>query len=430
MAKKAITVSRTIQATPEVVFRALTNATALGEWFCDLALFDKTEGGNFYVAWNSGYYATGQITKLDAPRKLGLTWQGRGEPAVSAVKLTVAQKKAGTMVTVTHSDVGTGKKWGDAPKEITRGWERGLENLQSVLETGEDRRFTMRPMLGVSGLSEVTPEMVERLKLPVKRGVQIDGTAEGMGARAAGLQKDDVLVTMDKHKIWNYPSILGVLAEHQAGDTVEVAYYRDGAKRKTKMTLTKRPLPPIPATAAELAEALRANYTAGDAELDKVLAGVSEAEADFRPAPDEWNVKEVVAHLLLGERDTHPYLVEWIASDERPAPGYQGNSHLRTRATAQVYGTLAALVEELQRHEAETVAIAAGLPEAFVAEKRTYWRMAYALLQNAAHITQHAEQISAAVGAARHRADRGVPAPTDHPVPVGEAAGEAAENGS
>lgn len=401
MPKQALTVTRTLAAAPEAVYGALTNATALKEWFCDTVLFDPTPGANFYVAWNSGYYATGQVTKTDAPRKVGLTWHGRGEPEPSEVRITIAKKKSGAIVTVTHSGVGTGKKWGGAAAQIMRGWEKGLENLQSVLETGEDLRFTLRPMLGVNGLGEVTPEAVARLKLPVTRGVQIEGTVEGMGARAAGLQKDDVLVTLAKQKVWNYPSLTAALAEHRAGDTVEVVYYRNGEKHKTQLTLSKRPLPAIPATAAELAAALRASFAATDAELDQTLAGVTEAEADYRAAPEEWNVKEIIAHLLLGERDSHQYMVELIASEERPVYGYQGNSLLRIRATATAYGTLPALVEELKRHEAETVAIVAGMPEAFVAGKRTYWRLAFSLLQNNPHVSEHAAQITAAVAAAR-----------------------------
>ena len=411
MAKQAkIELSRTIQAAPETVFRALSNATALREWFSDTALFDPHAGSSFYFAWNGGYYAAGQVAKIDAPRKLNLTWQGRGEPEPTTVKITVAKKKAGTVVTVAHEGVGTGKKWGDAPEQITKGWERGLENLQSVLETGEDLRFTLRPMLGVSGLSEVDAPMVERLKLPVSRGVHIDGTVEGMGARAAGLQKDDVIVTMGVHKLWNYPSLLTALGGQRAGDTVEVAYYRDGEKHKTQMTLSKRPLPPMPATAAELAEQVRANFAAGDAQLDQALAGVSEAEADYRTGPDDWNVKEVLAHLIVGERDTHSYLVEWITSDERATGGYGGNNHLRLKAIVAAYGTVAELVRELKRNESETAAIAAGLPEAFIAERRTYWRMAYSLLNNSNHIGEHAEQINAAVAAARQAASAPAPA--------------------
>jgi uncharacterized protein YndB with AHSA1/START domain len=415
MAKEAkIHLSRTIQAAPEVVFRALSNATALREWFCDTALFDASVGSNFYFAWNGGYYATGQVTKNSAPRKLSYTWHGRGEPEPTQVKLTVAKKKTGSQVSVSHEGVGTGKKWSDAAAQIIQGWERGLENLQSVLETGEDMRFTMRPMLGVSGLSEVDDAMITRLNLPVTRGVHIDGTVEGMGARAAGLQKDDVVTAMGKRKLHNYPSLLSALSGRRAGETVEVTYYRDGAKQTTQMTLSKRPLPPIPATAAELAEILRNNFAAGDAQLDQALAGVTEAEADYRTAPDEWNAKEVLAHLIVGERESHTYLTELIASDERATYGYGGNSHLRLKAMVGAYGTVAALVEELKRNEQESVAIAAGLPETFIAERRTYWRLAYSLVNNSNHIGEHAAQITDVVNAARQAAS--APAPTAESV--------------
>ncbi|MCC7361087.1 MAG: SRPBCC domain-containing protein [Anaerolineales bacterium] len=400
MAKQTLEFTRTIQAAPEMVFRALTNGTALREWLCDTALFDARPGGNYYAAWNSGYYATGQVLKLTAPSKLTLTWLGRGYPEATEVKIAVAKKKAGAVVTVTQAGVGTGKKWGSAYAEVKDGWEKSLENLQSVLETGEDLRFTLRPMLGVSGLEDVDAATAARLKLPAARGLRLDGTVEGMGARAAGLQKDDVLVGLGRQKVQNYATLLTALQAYRGGDTVEVVYYRDGVKQSAPMTLSRRALPAIPGTAAELAEAMRAVFAGGDATLERVLAGVTEAEADYRTRPGEWNVKETLAHLIANERDSHIYMVDLIASDERVG-GFQANSDLRLKAIAQAYGTAAALVEELKRNEAETVAVLAGLPEAFIAEKRTYWRLAYSLLAANTHVDEHAEQITNAVAAAR-----------------------------
>src|SRR6185436_10211061 len=109
---------------------------------------------------------------------------------------SIAPKKDGSAVTVVHSGVGSGKKWKAPVAAIRAGWERGLENLASVLDSGQDLRLTMRPLLGVNGVEELTPEMAERLAVPVKRGVRIDGTVPGMAAEAAGLQKNDVLVSV------------------------------------------------------------------------------------------------------------------------------------------------------------------------------------------------------------------------------------------
>ena len=48
-----------------------------------------------------------------------------------------------------------------------------------------------------------------------------------------------------------------------------------------------------------------------------------------------------------------------------------------------------------------TVAMAAGLPEEFVARKRTYWRLAYNLLSTPYHYHEHCKQIQVLVAAAK-----------------------------
>jgi len=398
---QTIKLKRTIQAAPATLFRALTNATALREWMCDTAIFEPQKDGRVYFGWNDGYYATGTVTKFSPGRKVAYTWHGTGEPAPTMVSISVAEKKGGTAVTVEHEDVGTGKKWGTTLADMTRGWEVALENLQSVHETGEDLRLTLRPMLGVMGPSELAPEDKARLTVPVERGVLISGTVDGMGAQAAGLQKDDVLVGMGKRKVWNFPTLTAALSEHRAGDHVEVKFYRGSELLTADMELSRRPLPEIPATAAELADRVRRAYAAADAELEAAVKDITEAEAEFRTAPTEWNAKEVLAHLIIGERDTHNYIAELVAGEERVYAGYVGNSDLRTQATAGAYPSLGALLEELKRNEAETVAMLAGLPPEFVAARRTYWRLAFGQLQGGNHTQDHLQQIQAAVAAAR-----------------------------
>jgi len=226
---------------------------------------------------------------------------------------------------------------------------------------------------------------------------------DGMGAQAAGLQKDDVLVEMDKRKVWNFPTLTAALSDRRAGDRVEVKFYRGSELLTADMELSRRPLPEIPTTAAELAERVRQTYAAADAELEVAVKDITEAEAEFRPAPHEWNAKEVLAHLIIGERDTHAYIAELTDGEERVYPTYIGNNNLRTKATASAYPSLAALLEELKRNEAETVAMLAGLPPEFVAAKRTYWRLAFGQLQGGNHTQDHLQQIQAAVAAARQQ---------------------------
>src|SRR5205085_6855134 len=142
--------------------------------------------------------------------------------------------------------------------------------------------------------------------------------------------------------------------------------YRGAEKASLTMELSARPVAEAPATAAELAATVGQMYASTDAELGAVLRGIGEAEAAQSPAAGEWSVNEAVAHLILGERDGHAWLEKLVAGDAHAYNLTDGNSRLRLQATARVYGTLAALFEELQRNEAETVAMLAALPDDFV----------------------------------------------------------------
>ena len=399
--RETLTFQRSVSAPPAEVFLAFTNATALREWFSDVAHVDARKSGQVYFAWHQGYYSAGEITKLNPDKKIALTWHGRGEPRTTQVEITLTAKKGGTNITVLHEGVGTGKKWKQSVAAITHGWEVGLENLQSVLETGHDQRFTLRPTLGVTGAGELTPETATRLGIPVQRGMRIDGAAPGMASEAAGLRKDDVIVSLGGHKVSNWPTLAAALQTHRAGDKVVVDFYRGPEKIRVTMQLSHRPLLELPATAAVLAQDVRKMYDGVDSTLAQVLKGVTDAEAAFHPAPDEWNVKETLAHLVLDQRDTHAWIAQLVEGDEGVSLVAASNSQIRTRATAAAYDNAPALLEELRRNESETVAMLAALPDDFVRRKRSYWRMANSIAQGAGHVDDHSRQIEAAVAGAR-----------------------------
>jgi hypothetical protein len=235
----------------------------------------------------------------------------------------------------------------------------------------------------------------------VTHGIRIDGAKPGMAAEAAGLRKDDVIVRLGGHKVSDWASLATALQSHRAGDKVVLVFYRGPEKIQVTMQLSQRPLLELPATAAVLAQAVRKMYDGVDSTLAQVLQGVTDVEAAFHPAPDEWNVTETLAHLLLDQRDTHDWIAELLAGDERVYNGAGGNSQIRTQATAAAYANVPALLEELRRNESETVALLAALPDDFVRRKRSYWRMANSIVQGADHVQDHSRQIEAAVARAR-----------------------------
>jgi len=410
MAKtQTLTFKRTVNASPAEVYRAFTNSTALREWLCEAAQADSRRGGRLHLWWSSGYYMIGEYTALEPGKKAGFTWHGRGEPEATRVTVSLKAKSGRrfpsgdvTEVTLSHGGVGSGKKWAKSRKEIEGGWPTALENLQSVLETGRNLRFTLRPMLGIS-LDEFNADVAAKLGLPVTQGIRLSGVVEGLGAHAAGLQKDDVLVSLGGRRLANLASLPAAVQGRRAGDKVKVVFYRGREKRTVVMELSPRPLPDVPPMAKELAEAVRKVYAETNAELEACFQGVNEAEASHHPAPGEWNAKEVLAHLIVDERDNQRWIADLVGGHEGWYDDWGGNVYPRLAGLTAAYPTVAALLEELKRNQTEITAALAALPPEFVARKGSYWRLGHSLLNLASHAREHLDQIQAAVQAGRRQ---------------------------
>lgn len=398
---ESLTYDRIIAARPADIYRAFTSSTALREWMSDTATTSARPNGHLFVGWNDGYYATGHYVELLENRVVCFTWQGRGEPRPTRVHVSLQPVADGTALVLEHSGIGEGPEWGDKAAEFDRAWQRALENLDSVLTTGEDLRVTRRPMLGILPAAFTAGEAA-RLGVPTAEGVRLSGVVPGLGADAAGLRQDDVIVAIDGLPTPDVAGLRSALRGRLAGDTVQVEFYRDGAPGSRPMTLSGRKLPDIPRTAEELVARVAGRYAQDEAALDAFLRGVSEMEASYRPGPDDWNVKQVLAHLIQGERYNQQWIGELVGDWEGAYDGYAGNQEVRLNATVHAFPTLADMVAELKRLNAETVALLQHLPEEFVGRRRSFWRLARTLLDESySHIGDHLQQMQAAVAAAR-----------------------------
>ena len=389
-----------IAASPALVFRAFTNSTMLREWLCEVATVSPRPGGRIYLNWVSGYSTSGEYTQIEPERLVAFTWQGRGEPKPTQVLVTIRPSKKGARLRLVHRGLGRGSAWNTTAVEFEKGWRTGLENLAHVLEHGPDLRVVRRPMLGV-GIGGFDAEVAKRLGVPVTQGLHLDTVVEGLGAQAAGLQKDDVIIGLDGDPITDFPSLASVVTRHQAGDQVEVLFYRGAEKKTTQMTFSKRPLPEVPAAPAQLAEEVGRHNAEMMVRLEEFLAGISEAEASFNPAPTEWSIKGVLAHLVQGERAWQQALADMIGGHEPYYDDFGGNLQAWIDATLAAYPTVAELVAEMKRHQLETRLILANLPAECIARKSTYWRVGTQALQAPFHFDIHLEQMQAALEAAR-----------------------------
>lgn len=391
-----------IRATPDQVFDAFTSGTSLREWFCDFASTDPRTGGRVYLVWNSGFYAAGEFTRFEMGKSIHFTWFGRGEPAPSEVCIDLSAHNGSTTVTLEHKGVGVGDEWESTIEEVQMGWNDSLENLASYLETGLDLRFIRRPMLGIT-VSDFNEETAAQLGIPVHQGIRLDSVVEGMGAAKAGLQNNDVIVELAGLPIIDWPSLANALQGQRAGDVVEVVFYREGKKRSMQMKLSGRPIPELPASAAELADAVRKRYEKCDSDLESFFVGVTEEEASFHAAPGEWSAKEVLAHLIHSERGLQNWLAEVIAGQEALYDNFPDNVLARVQGTAEAYGTIPALIAEVKCAEQEVIGILAHLPEDFMARKGRYWRVAFSTLEAPYHLYTHLDQMKASIQAARRR---------------------------
>jgi uncharacterized protein YndB with AHSA1/START domain len=397
----SLTFEKTVKAAPQQVYHAFTNSTALREWMCDVATTDPKIGGRLYVALNSGFYAAGHFTRLEKDREIGFTWQGLNEPSTE-VLVTLADIEGNTQVHLEHCKLGMGDDWDTVRQTMTQGWRGGLDNLASVLETGEDLRFVNRPLLGI-GVSDFDEKIARQIGVPVTEGIRIDSALEGMGAAAAGLQGNDVIVSLAGYPITTYASVAAALSGKRAGDTVEVTFYRGAEKKSAPMKLSRRPLPEIPWNAKALAEAVSQRNKEIYHELDQFLQGVTEAEASYRPAPTEWCIKEILAHLIHGERSVQTFIVDLLGGQEPLYDNYSGNVTAQVEATVAAFPTLAAIYKEIRSASQETVEFIARLPDEFLARKGSYWRLAYNELDAPYHHQIHMEQMRNALTAARER---------------------------
>jgi uncharacterized protein YndB with AHSA1/START domain len=393
-----------IDAPADLIYRAFTAAAGYREWLCDVSSTNPIEGGWVYLAWNHGYFASGQFTKLVPNKTISFSWIGRSEPGWSQVDVLIVPTESEIhKVILRHSGLGQSEAWDEARKQISKGWEIGLVNLKSTLEEGRNLRLMNRPLIGIFPYEyDIYSEMEKKeFGIPVDYGVLVSNVVPNFGADKAGIRADDLIVAIDGKKIENIPALFAVIEDYAPGDQISVEAYRGSELKTFNVDTTPQIVQALPDSPEALAKEIEINSTRILETLDRVLAGVTDAEASYSPAAEKWSVKETLVHFIQHERN----LQTWI-NDLAYDPAYTCNVNpehclFRIRATLTTYPTLNELMAELRRSFKETVATVAFLEPSFTRRKASYWRLGYELLEKSLPYQEHIRHVEETIKKAR-----------------------------
>lgn len=138
-------------ASPDTVFRALTEAGQLTEWFCDRAEADARVGGELKAYWRCGkrgYQGRALFRRLEPPCLVELEWIDDGTGTLGknqrhTLAYTIRRRKDGSEVLV--YDEGYPPPDPEAMAVLEEGWISVLRDLKDYCEALERSSRPKRP---------------------------------------------------------------------------------------------------------------------------------------------------------------------------------------------------------------------------------------------------------------------------------------------
>ncbi len=131
---KTVNMHKLIKATPERVFKALTDNRELERWFVHTANVDARPGGAVVMDWAPGVGERGNVIDWEPSRRFSFTWEAFS-PTPTTVTFDLKKEDDGTSLTLAHSGIGEGEPW-KVYANIAKAWEAHLQDLASWIETG------------------------------------------------------------------------------------------------------------------------------------------------------------------------------------------------------------------------------------------------------------------------------------------------------
>ncbi|MHB1383183.1 MAG: DinB family protein, partial [Bellilinea sp.] len=180
------------------------------------------------------------------------------------------------------------------------------------------------------------------------------------------------------------------LGRQTMGDQVKVIYYRGAEKKTATLELKKLPIPEVPDTHQEFMSKLEEIFQNSLQFLKEAVESVSDEAASWKPAPEEWSIKETLAHIIHTERDNQFWLHAKILDEDF---NWLDNTKERVVATVEAYPRVEELLYEINRAQKETLAFVKNMPDSLISRKTTFWHLAQGILTADSHTREHIDQI-------------------------------------
>lgn len=136
---RAIELSVELDASPEDVFRAVTEGTELAKWLAPEARTTAPEGGkkgSIWISWGEGMSAEHEIEIFDPPKRIRHPSGKNGETKAELyADWSIEAREGGTTtLRLVHSGFSTSADWDDDFDAHARGWKLMLQNLRQYFE--------------------------------------------------------------------------------------------------------------------------------------------------------------------------------------------------------------------------------------------------------------------------------------------------------
>ena len=108
--------------------------------------------------------------------------------------------------------------------------------VKKITDDFREYGSVQRAMLGITMLNN-SEDLKEELKLSTSEGVYISEVVKGGAAEAAGVEKGDILLSIDGTPVSKGTAVQEIINQHSPGDKVELEISRDGKVLRLKVTL-------------------------------------------------------------------------------------------------------------------------------------------------------------------------------------------------